>query len=250
MMPAAATGINVGRSPAITPYEIMNSSRQSLSAKIIATLKDRVLQWEYLPGQRLTEEGLSKEFEVSRSPVREALRVLAANGFIEKKVHQGYLVKQLDAEEIKDLYELRMALEIYVVERLAVVGIREEIKQALVDHWSTAIDSGANLSNETLSTMDQSFHEALAVELGNRVLAQQLAAINERLSLFRVIDFSIEDRARSTARQHLDVLERIAAHDILGAREAITNNIQISRDNVHKTLTEALGRAYLRQRAS
>ncbi|MBW2602746.1 MAG: FCD domain-containing protein [Deltaproteobacteria bacterium] len=76
------------------------------------------------------------------------------------------------------------------------------------------------------------------------LFARQLMEINERLSIFRVIDFAKADRIQSTARQHLKVLECINARDIEGAREAIISNIQDSRDNVHTTITEALGRAY------
>lgn len=227
----------------------MTNPKQNLSANIISTLKDRIIQWEYFPGHRLTEEEICKEFGVSRSPVREALRVLVANGFIEKKIHQGYTIKQLDAKEIKDLYELRMALEIYVVERLAETGISERKRKQLAHNWRSVLGKRL-MTEEELSALDQSFHESLAVEMGNQVFARQLMEINERLSIFRIIDFAKADRIQSTARQHLKVLECINARDIEGAREAIISNIQDSRDNVHTTITEALGRAYQKKQMS
>lgn len=225
----------------------MKQPKQSLSAKIISKLKDRILHWDYFPGHRLTEEGLCQEFGVSRSPVREALRVLAANGFIEKVVHQGYTIKQLDAREIQDLYELRMALEIYVVGRLAETGINAEVARQMIKDW-TAVLYPPYLSEEALSAMDRNFHETLAIEMGNQVLAQKLMEINERLSIFRMVDFSKTDRVQSTARQHIAVLQRITAGDVAGARHAIKSNIQNSSDNVHTTLTEALGRAYRKKK--
>src|SRR5262245_3219620 len=61
-----------------------------LSASIVATLKERIVGWKYPPEHRLTEEGLCREFGVSRSPVREALRALVTNGFVRKLQNRGY----------------------------------------------------------------------------------------------------------------------------------------------------------------
>src|SRR6185503_4900121 len=63
------------------------ATRATLSASIVATIKERVISWQYPPDHRLTEEALCREFNVSRSPVREALRVLATNGFIKRMAH-------------------------------------------------------------------------------------------------------------------------------------------------------------------
>ena len=85
-----------------------------LSASIVGTLKERIVGWQYPPEHRLTEESLCREFGVSRSPVREALRVLVSNGFIKKLQNRGYAVRQLDLryppidEEKREL--IRLAL--------------------------------------------------------------------------------------------------------------------------------------------
>src|SRR5215470_6465342 len=67
-----------------------------LPASIVATLKERIIAWKYPPEHRLTEEALCREFGVSRSPVREALRALVTNGFVTKLANRGYAVRQLD----------------------------------------------------------------------------------------------------------------------------------------------------------
>src|SRR5829696_383208 len=90
----------------------------NLSTEIFTVLKDRIIRWHYASGHRFTEEGLCEEFGVSRSPVREALRMLVENNLVEKMPYKGYRVKQLDMKEIHELYEVRMALETFVIERL------------------------------------------------------------------------------------------------------------------------------------
>src|SRR4026209_2316771 len=88
-----------------------------LSASIVGTLKQRIVGWQYPPEHRLTEESLCREFGVSRSPVREALRALVTNGFVRKMQNRGYAVRQLDLREVEELYDLRTAIELHVVER-------------------------------------------------------------------------------------------------------------------------------------
>src|SRR5215467_15356847 len=94
----------------------------TLSSSIVATLKGRIIAWQYPPEHRLTEDGLCREFGVSRSPVREALRVLATNGFVRRTDNRGYAVRQVMLKELEELYDFRLALELYAVENLATSG--------------------------------------------------------------------------------------------------------------------------------
>ena len=216
----------------------------NLSASIVATLKERIIHWQYPPEHRLTEAELCQKFGVSRSPVREALRTLATDGFVKKMSNRGYAVKQHNLREIEEIYEVRLALELFVVECLAKRGTpkNDEI-DALKRTW-TGLLKGSSKKDEELARLDTLFHETLAHAAGNKSLLRQLRAINERLLLFRMIDFGKAHRAESTCRQHLEILKRIAAKDISGARKAMQRNIDEGRNNVHASIKDALAKAY------
>jgi DNA-binding GntR family transcriptional regulator len=222
------------------------TKNSNLSADIAATLKEQIIRWEYLPGHRFTEEELCQKFSVSRSPVREALHMLAANRLIMQTPHRGYQVKQPDMREIDELYEVRLALEMFVVERLAEQGIAQEVINELKQTWS-AIQQAPAKSSEELAGMDEAFHETLAQVLDNKTLLQQLHAINERLFILRMIDFTSPERTTTTSWQHIEILDRIVARDIPGARAAIRKNIEDGRSNVETSVKGALARAYLNQ---
>ena len=218
----------------------------TLSASIVATLKERIISWQYPPEHRLTEESLCREFDVSRSPAREALRVLATNGFVRRLANRGYAVRQVNLRELEELYEVRLALELYSVETLAACGAPAEALATLRKAWR-AVRLQPRRKGEELAALDTTFHETLAKLLGNETLLQQLRAINERLLVFRMIDFGKPHRVESTCAQHLKILERIGAQDVDGVRKAMRRNIEDGRTIVRTTLKEALARAYSMQ---
>ena len=216
----------------------------NLSASIVATLKERIIHWQYPPEHRLTEAELCQKFGVSRSPVREALRTLATDGFVKKMPNRGYAVKQYNLREIEELYDVRLALELYVVECLAKRGTpKKDDIDALKRTW-TSLLKGSSKKDEELARLDTLFHETLAQAAGNKSLLRQLRAINERLLLFRMIDFGKAHRVESTCHQHLEILKCIAAKDISGARKAMQRNIDEGRNNVHTVIKDALAKAY------
>jgi DNA-binding GntR family transcriptional regulator len=216
----------------------------NLSASIVATLKERIIHWQYPPEHRLTEAELCQKFGVSRSPVREALRTLATDGFVKKMPNRGYAVKQYNLREIEELYDVRLALELFVVECLAKRGTPKNDDLGALKRTWTSLLNGSSKKDEELARLDTLFHETLAHAAGNKSLLRQLRAINERLLLFRMIDFGRAHRAESTCHQHLEILKRIAAKDILGARKAMQRNIEEGRKNVHAAIKDALARAY------
>jgi DNA-binding GntR family transcriptional regulator len=233
------------RSPR-TAAAVRRSGAQPLSgltASIVATLKERIIAWEYPPEHRLTEEALCAEFGVSRSPVREALRALVTNGFVAKLANRGYAVRQLDLREIEELYDLRKALELYVVDLLARNGRARPEVAALHQAWAKIL-AGPERKGEELAHLDTTFHETLAAAAGNSMLLDQLRAINERLFVFRMIDFGQPDRQATTCRQHMKVVERILAGDAAGARAAMERNIGDGRANVDTSIKEALAKAF------
>ncbi len=227
---------------------IVEREPSNLSSSIVATLKEQIIHWHYPPEHRLTEAELCEKFNVSRSPVREALRVLASDGFVKKLPNRGYAVRQYNIGEIEELYDVRLALELYAVEHVATRGLLNKHDKEDMDKlkrtWTGLLNGSPHKKAEELARLDTLFHETIAHAAGNKTLVRHLRSINERLMLFRMIDFDKTDRAESTCRQHLEILKRIAAKDASGARAAMQRNIEEGRNNVHTAIKDALAKAY------
>lgn len=223
-------------------------SSPNLSSEIFTVLKDRIIHWHYPSGYRLTEEGLCEEFGVSRSPIREALRMLVENNLVDKAPYKSYSVKQLDLREIHELYDVRLALETFVIERLIERGYPQTDWEKLYQTWRMM--RKASMANSSdFAKKDEEFHETLAIWTGNQTLLQQIRSIDERLHFIRMTDITSLERLRATCVQHLRILDCIRDKKIECARGAVRNNIEDGRKNVEHAIKEALVRAYLGTKA-
>jgi DNA-binding GntR family transcriptional regulator len=221
--------------------------KSNLSLDIFDTLKNRIIRWAYLPGQRLTEESLCQEFGVSRVPVREALRMLEDSKLVDKVPYRGCTVKQPDLTEIHELYDVRLALELFVVEQLTTKGMDPELWQAMFQTWDTLLNQNDDTGFDPffLARRDEEFHEQLALASANRTLQDLLRSVNERLYFVRMTDITTPERMHVTCNHHLQILTCLQSGDHIAAREAMQINIEFGRSNVESALKDALIRAYL-----
>ena len=216
-------------------------AKVNLSAQVEETLRNRILNLEYPHNHVLVEETLCNEFGVSRSPVREALRMLEASGMIHKANNRSYVVKQVTQTDVKELYEIRLALERYVVEKLCLMEDNDELVRLLL-HWQNF-----NLAEETdLAHADRRFHETLAEIYGNKAIIRELQEINEQLRVFRVVDFTKPNRVESTKEQHIDLLKAIHDKDVPAALKYLEINVNEGLENALEALRQAILRAYER----
>lgn len=208
-------------------------------AGVRTELRRRILTWEYAPGTRLIEEDLSREFGVSRGPLREALGQLQVAGFITKIRNKGYTVKQPNLTEVKELYDLRLALELHAVEGLTRKPASEELVDELYRIWEEPVPDNADVA-EVLACRDQVFHERIAEAFGNDTLLFQLKRINERIYVFRRIDFARERAIASPQEHHRDIVDAIKDGDLVRARAAMRENLEHAEAHVESALKEML----------
>ena len=215
----------------------------NLSESISAKLSERILRWDYLPGHRFTEERLCAEFSVSRSPVREALNSLVAKGLVEKRPKIGYQVQLLDFEEIDELYDVRLALEEFVIARLCARGAEKKRVDELIAYWGEllrGLPDGASI----VPAADEKFHETLASFLKNKALLKALKDIDRRIHFVRLADITSPERVRATCAEHLELLSAIREKDAAKALDALRRNIDGGRSSVELAIKEALAHAY------
>lgn len=176
----------------------------TLSEQLIERLRMDIVMGALPGGTRLTEERLAERYGVSRTPVREALRVLARESLLSYTPRSGYTVESVDLQETDDLYAVRIAIEEQSARRIVTAG-RDDILRNLLEFWGARPPDVAD-GDVNLVHADEHFHETLASASLSTVLPPMLQTINRRLHVLRIRDFVSPQRVRLTFEQHAAIL--------------------------------------------
>lgn len=213
----------------------MQESSRVSPPEIYRQLKEMILSFALYPGARVTETELAEHFGVSRTPVREALQRLAAEGYLSIRAKQGCFIRDIDIEEINQYYEVRIALEMRALELAGrVMSLRELNRLAAI--WTPERMPRRAPAVATMVTRDEGFHLALAAGTGNAILAGYLKDVNDHIHIVRRLDFTDDGRIEPTYREHHEVLQRLLKQDVEGAKELLEQHIRRSAD-VAKAIT-------------
>lgn len=184
-------------------------SSGGLRGEVVEILRDAIWHRALKPGERLNEQALADQLQVSRPPLREAIRVLEMEGLVDSIPRRGAFVRTLDGDDILEIYTARCALEGMAAE--LVIERASEDALAELQQRLDAIESGQSSELPSVITRDLEFHRTLVRHSGNSrllVLWEQLAS-QLRLALTLVDPaFFATDYIESTHRPLLEAIRR------------------------------------------
>ena len=209
--------------------------KSTLKTRAYRELKAMILDGRLKPGQKLAERDLGAALKVSRTPVREALNLLAQEGLVEARPQRGHVVSAADAKTAEDLYDLREVLELEAI-RLAMRRMQasdlaafEKLAKKLARYDGKPTQSEAELREA------QTLHELIARASRNELLLEMLTRLWDRLQLFVWID-SLTDEAARTRAEHADIIAAIRAGDEAQVLSRMAQHLRRSKANVLQAL--------------
>lgn len=146
----------------------------SKTAYVLQRLRREMASGEMSPGQQIRQAEIAERYGVSPTPVREALRLLEADGAIQYTPHRGATVTELSTQELNDLYRIRSSIEAELARLAAERASDEDVKRIREQHQALA-DAVATASAEDLSLMNREFHLAV-LRLGSPLVTQHIVA--------------------------------------------------------------------------
>lgn len=229
------------------------SKRISHSERVYGALREQLMSGQVSPWERLGEERLAAKFEVSRTPVREALTRLTSDGLIEKR-DGGYFLYMPSFDEMVDYYEVRILLELRGLDRIIENPALKRDQSVLADEllWWKGLRADMPAPEAGFVVNDERFHTALLGSAGNAALTDSLRQVNQRIRPVRMYDYVTEDRMLATVTEHIAIGELALNDDMQGAKAALREHIGESRDVVMARVSAALlmaGNAATSQRA-
>lgn len=206
--------------------EKINTLEQgSLTTKVFKELEKAILKGEFLPGEALTEQGLSSKLGVSRTPVREALRKLELEGLVKTVPNKGAEVVGISEKDVDDIYTIRVHIE-GLAARWAAEHISEDDIKKLRDILELQEFYASKGDSDRVKSLDSSFHEAVYKACESNPLRQILSQLHNSIQRSRGISIDSEGRAVAAVGEHRRIFEAIEAHDgDLAEKEAQTHII-------------------------
>ena len=221
----------------------LDISSDSVVDRVYEQLKAMAVSFEFKPGARLNEGTIATLLGASRTPLREALNRLNTEGFLRFMPGKGFFCRELDAQEIFDLYELRKSIEIAAV-RLAITRARDPDIDALLTFLrDTGPDPGERSSVE-LVQLDETFHERLLSMSNNAEMLRVLRNVNARIRFVRWIDMDRINRTKTQA-EHRAVLLGVKARDETKCVPVLEKHIDRRLDQITSAIKEGYAQIYM-----
>jgi GntR family transcriptional regulator, trigonelline degradation regulator len=191
--------------------------------QVLDNLRQAIVERQLVPGQRLIERELVELTGVSRTSIREALRELAAEGLVTAIPNKGTVVARVSAEEARQLYEVRSALE-GLAGRLFVQNATQAQRNALVKAMQR-IERLAAKGAPLINAKD-SFYEVLFEGGGNEALRSVTAGLHARVSVLRALSLSVPGRAAQSLQEMRDIVDAVLAGDADAAARACSRHVE------------------------
>jgi DNA-binding GntR family transcriptional regulator len=212
--------------------------------RIYERLKQLAMNYKFRPGEPLNEVDLAASFGVSRTPLREVLNRLVAEGLLDFVPRKGFSCKPLDTKRVFDLYEVRCGLEMMSAKLATERASDDEIK-ALVQFWKTATEKFCTLTPVDCARCDETFHERLAELSQNSELLHLLKNINARAHYLRLISMEQETYRRSTCAEHQRILRAIQDRNVDAAVNAMAAHVNLRQEQLVAVIKEGVARLYM-----
>ena len=186
-----------------------NPSAEPTSDRVYRILKDRILNGESKPGERLKERDLVAELGASRTPIREALRQLSSEGLVVTRPRRGIIVADLEPREVDEIFELGVILESFAAKLAAASATEADIDRlkSLLNLMEQALSDEEETAFKRYIQLDREFHDAISIAAQNG----RLRAILQQTINLRVLSQTFQQYRREDYRQSLSQHRNIAA---------------------------------------
>ena len=197
-----------------------------LREKIADKIRADIIKGVYKNGERLVEPKLAKTLGISRTPIREALRQLEAEGFIEIVPRRGAIVKELTIKDIDDLYAIKANLE-GLAARQAVINLTEEQIENLINinkQFKNIVEKNPSVTDEYLKD-NIDFHNIFIAASDNEKLVDILDGLSKNFQRLKTMLVSDAGRAATAVKEHKKIIDAFVSKDPDLAEKSVRNHI-------------------------
>jgi DNA-binding GntR family transcriptional regulator len=205
---------------------------KSKKLRVYETLKQRIINHALAPGEPINEAILSKELKISKTPIREALQQLEKEGFIENIPGRGNFVSRISIQDVRETFEIREILEGEAIKRAALRHDPEKL-EAIQKAFESSEQSSHGSPSRHFRSGDQ-IPAFIFESIGNRRLMEIYRRLQDHIVRHRIHFFnnSHVGRSEESYREHLEILDALAAQDPARCEQAIKAHLKNSLEYI------------------
>ena len=204
-------------------------SNAPISTSLLAKLQRDILTGKLKPGQKLTEQELCKEYDVSRTPIREALRQLEADGLVENILNRDSFVIGMSEQDYEDMFEMRKAYEIQAVE-WAIERITDEEMDKLEETFEFMEFYTMRNDIEKMLVINSGFHQVIYEASHNRMLQKLLSSYQSYLKYKGLEAVKDKDYLTTVLAEHREIFRAIKEKDVKAGKLAMEVHINRAKE--------------------
>ncbi len=204
----------------------MSQIRRSNTQRLRDALEDDIINGRLAPGERLDPEALSRRFEVSRTPIREAIQQLAASGLVTVAPKRGTFVAKVGLAQLIEMFEVMAELE-GMCGRLAARRITADQARGLEAALGRCAEAAEAGNTDDYYYENERFHRCIYAAGQNGFLAAEAQQLHDRLKPYRRLQLRVRHRIGRSLQEHRDIVEAIIGGDESGAEELLKAHILI-----------------------
>ena len=205
-----------------------NKHIKTIRGQVYQILRDEICRGVYEPGFWLQETELSEHLGVSRSPIREALRQLVADGLVVEIPNKGVFVKKFTGRDIDEIFDMRLMLESYAIQnsRSRMTSARLESLFDILDHMERT-HTADNL--EEYTRYDELLHNRIVEIADNSLVKSTYDRVRSMNQQFRVLSLSSSKRFSESLVEHRQIIQALAIGDTVTALQTNARHLELAR---------------------
>lgn len=212
-----------------------NNKKIPISELAYQWIKDAIVACELKPGQLIVQGDLADQYNIGITPVREALRQLSQEGFVQAVPRLGYQVSQITNQDVEEIFEMRLILESQSARMTAIRAPMDVIKSICNQADFTYTYKKKESYLEFLHG-NALFHSTIAAASGNQRLAEQVLRILDELNRVFHLGLDVRDSAEEMRNDHLKLAKALMSRDPDMAEEIVRDEIQRSHIRVKEAI--------------
>ena len=224
-----------------TPVRLQTLRDTSLAKLVREDLLSRILRGDLAPGDRINEPDVCARLQVSRVPVREALRELESSGLVSSRKHSGTFVREIQDTEVLDLYEMRSLLDGFAGAKAAALvdSERKSLSQALQASVAAMLKAANKQDVPAYYAENLHFHWLIIEAAGNQALASTYREVVQKLHLARLKSLSQGLSMQSSVAEHTRIAQAIAQGQSEQARQLLTQHVSSAFKRLQNSTTSS-----------